>query len=188
MSRRNYTSEIIDNFLTFVVFSGSLALTIVAPNALVALEKPLLRFLNRQSKTEAKRIARYLKQQKIVNVTPNDDDSFRVTLTEGGKKRAYRAYFEKLNVTDEKWDKKWRVLIFDIPEKHKTTRDYIRFHLRRIGFKPLQKSVFAYPYQVDEFIAVMYELFPNVKPYFSYMTVSEIDQHNALVKQFKHLI
>lgn len=40
-------------------------------------------------------------------------------------------------------DGKIRILVFDIPEKEKRRRDYFRRHLRLLGFKPFQKSVWV---------------------------------------------
>lgn len=189
MGMYNQTSKVIDSFLAASAVGGTLALTILAPNAAIALEKPLKRYLdNRASNQEAKRIARYLKQQRLVHVKPNEDGSFTVTFTEKGRSRAQKAYFERLTLPSQKWDQKWRIFMFDIPEKYKTTRDYISHHLKRIGFKQLQKSVFVFPFPVDEFVAVLNDLFPEVAKHVSYMTVSEIDNHNKLVKQFKNLL
>jgi len=45
-----------------------------------------------------------------------------------------------------KWDKKWRIVIFDIPEKKKTAREYLRLFLKNNGFKLLQNSNWICPY------------------------------------------
>lgn len=45
-----------------------------------------------------------------------------------------------------KWDGRWRILIFDIPEKIRWKRDLLRKELRDFWFYPLQKSVWVYPY------------------------------------------
>lgn len=55
----------------------------------------------------------------------------------------------------EKWDGKWRVLIFDIPEKRKELREKVRNTLRAIGFKWLQDSVWVYPFDCEDFIALL---------------------------------
>jgi len=46
----------------------------------------------------------------------------------------------------KKWDKKWRLVVFDIPEKNKKERFAFSEKLKTLGFYPLQKSVFIYPY------------------------------------------
>lgn len=54
-----------------------------------------------------------------------------------------------------KWDGKWRVLIFDIPERQRELRDKIRNTLRTIGFKRLQHSVWVYPFDCEDFITLL---------------------------------
>lgn len=44
-------------------------------------------------------------------------------------------------VKDEKWDGKWRIVIFDIPETNKRIRQALRETLKVLEFWPLQKSV-----------------------------------------------
>lgn len=45
-----------------------------------------------------------------------------------------------------KWDKKWRIVIFDIPEPKKLAREHLRFFLKELGFKMLQNSNWICPY------------------------------------------
>lgn len=42
---------------------------------------------------------------------------------------------------NDKWDGKWRVVVFDIPEQKRIVRNLFRRHLKKWGFKQLQKSV-----------------------------------------------
>ncbi|MBI2019711.1 hypothetical protein HYS95_03550 [Candidatus Daviesbacteria bacterium] len=41
------------------------------------------------------------------------------------------------------WDKKWRIVVFDIPEQKRLIRNLLRRNLKKWGFKPLQKSVWV---------------------------------------------
>lgn len=52
----------------------------------------------------------------------------------------------KIKQENEKWDKKWRIVIFDIPEKKKELRNYLRNILMRLGFEKCQNSVWISPY------------------------------------------
>lgn len=47
---------------------------------------------------------------------------------------------------DTKWDGRWKIVIFDIPEKQKSKRNIFRGFLKRKGFVKLQNSVFVSPY------------------------------------------
>ena len=62
-------------------------------------------------------------------------------LTQKGKHLAN--YIMKIKkVAVEKWDGKYRVVIFDIPEEKSAVRDWLRRELYLLKYKKLQKSVF----------------------------------------------
>lgn len=108
-------------------------------------------------------------------------------LTEKGEKRAFFAYInnEALNFQPKKrrWDGKWRFILFDIPETKKRQREYLRFILRTIGFKEHQKSVWAYPHKIPDFLnELLWE--EKIKPFTRFITAEEIDYENDLRKKF----
>jgi hypothetical protein len=51
-----------------------------------------------------------------------------------------------------RWDKKWRIVIFDVREKRRACRDAIREALREFGFKHLHDSVWIFPYPCDDIV------------------------------------
>ena len=55
--------------------------------------------------------------------------------------------------TGGKWDQKWRLVIFDIPEKMHKERVKFRKKIKSLGFEMIQKSVFIFPYSCEEEIA-----------------------------------
>ncbi len=55
----------------------------------------------------------------------------------------------------KKWDGKWRVIIFDIKETRRETRDKFRRTLVQIGFLKLQHSVWVYPYSCEDLITLL---------------------------------
>lgn len=56
------------------------------------------------------------------------------------------------------WDGKWRIVMFDISEKYKKTRDIVRSKLQELGFYPYQESVFIYPYACEKEIKYIREV------------------------------
>ncbi len=48
------------------------------------------------------------------------------------------------------WDKKWRLVIYDIAEERKFLRVRLKESLSNIGFIPIQKSVWAYPFPCED--------------------------------------
>lgn len=62
-------------------------------------------------------------------------------LTKSGEKVIKFAISRKQAVS-AKWDKKYRLVIFDIPENKNNARDWLRGELYLLEYKKLQKSVF----------------------------------------------
>lgn len=82
-----------------------------------------------------------------------------------------------------KWDGKWRVLIFDIPERQRYKRDDLRYKLCDLGLKQLQESVWITPYPLpDEFTDFLTNL--RVRPYLYSLTVDAINREDELKKFF----
>ena len=71
--------------------------------------------------------------------TPKDGKNILLKLTAKGRQEVV---LKKL-LEDDSWDGKWRIVIFDIPEKHRHLRDTFRIQLRQFQFTPWQKSVWA---------------------------------------------
>ncbi len=68
-------------------------------------------------------------------------------LTSKGKKKLSRR-FSLSNLQKKKWDKKWRIVIFDIAEVNKRIRDKLRQKLKELNFGMLQQSVWITPYDM----------------------------------------
>ena len=82
-----------------------------------------------------------------------------------------------------KWDKKWRGIIFDIPEKYKAKRDYVRNILSEVGFRRLQNSVWVYPYDCEEVMSLM-KVNLGIGQYLLYMIVDQIEDDRHLRMDF----
>lgn len=68
-------------------------------------------------------------------------------LTSSGQKSFERLY-PIYRLSGQPWDRKWRVVIFDIEEKEKRARNALRQKLISLGFGELQKSVYITPLDV----------------------------------------
>lgn len=55
----------------------------------------------------------------------------------------------------KKWDKRWRMVIYDIKEKRRGTRILLQRTLRAFGFYPLQASVWVYPYDCEALLILL---------------------------------
>src|SRR3989344_4076427 len=66
--------------------------------------------------------------------------------TSAGVKWYKNSHFKYFRNKSKKWDGKWRIIIFDIPQELHRERNILRRRLRSMGFYMLQKSVFIFPY------------------------------------------
>ncbi|MDD5147468.1 MAG: hypothetical protein PHV63_02925 [Candidatus Daviesbacteria bacterium] len=68
------------------------------------------------------------------------DEKLAYRITDKGKEKAVLA---SLKFDDNKWDGKWRLVIFDVPEKRRRARDLLRSKLKQWGFVYFQQSVWG---------------------------------------------
>ena len=54
-----------------------------------------------------------------------------------------------------RWDRRYRLVIFDIAEAKRTIRIRLREMMRAAGFLRLQDSVWVYPYDCEDFVALL---------------------------------
>ncbi|MEK7609235.1 MAG: hypothetical protein AAB476_02040, partial [Patescibacteria group bacterium] len=67
-----------------------------------------------------------LYRSKLIRERENPDGSSTMVLTESGKKKVITFNIDTMEIKKPKtWDKKWRLVIFDIPEKKSTARDVL---------------------------------------------------------------
>ena len=82
-----------------------------------------------------------------------------------------------------KWDGQWRIVIFDIPETRKALREKLRITLNDIGFERLQDSVWVYPYDCEDLIALLKADFQIGKDIL-YIIAARIENDGRLRKNF----
>lgn len=138
--------------------------------------------INRQ---ELYRAIRRLYESKLIDYIKHEDGSVEIVLNRGGRKVALRYKLDEMTVPAPKqWDRKWRVVLFDIPEKQKPLRDTLRARLRQLGLLELQKSVFVHPYECRNEIDFVIELY-NARRHVRYIEAIHVDNEPHLKKRFR---
>ena len=141
------------------------------------------RKINQQTFT---RSIRRLSVEKLLEEKKLPDGSFKLILTAKGKREAkiLSLIGNSINFKKPKrWDGKWRLVLFDIPEKNRLFRDILREHLRNLKFLKLQHSVFVSPYPFEKPIQELVSLY-SASPYVRIVTATNIDNEPALRKHF----
>lgn len=165
--------------LKAVAFAGVLSVALLAPNALQVLKQ--FGFVARARQTE---IIKRARERLIARGLLRFAKKGYLELTAKGESEI--ALLERTNYQlpkPRRWDKKWRILIFDIPEKRRWLRDRVRATLIAIGFKRLQYSVFIYPYDCEDVVALLKADFKIGKDLL-YMIVDELENDRHLCERF----
>ncbi len=146
--------------------------------------KTLSREWKKLDRKKLKQAIRELYRSKAIEIKENPDKSYTLILTNKGKVRALTYHFQDMKIKKEKWDGKWRIVIFDIPEKLRNGRDTLRQKLKNLGFYELQKSVFIFPYKCEDEIEFIIEFF-NLRKYVRFGILETVDNELHLKKIFK---
>lgn len=163
---------------------GILSIALLAPNALQALKPLGLDKKLKNFKNDTNRSLSGLLSSGLVVFIEKDGKKY-LKLTEKGKLKLMRLeqYNFKLN-KPPKWDKKWRIVIFDIPQFRKAQREKLRFTLKQIGFIKLQHSVWVYPYDCEDLITLL-KLDFKIGREILYIIADKIENDKFLKKYFE---
>lgn len=132
-----------------------------------------------------KKAIKRLYQSKMIDMKYNKKkDAVTIILTDKGKKKALTYELDKMEIKKpKKWDGKWRIVLFDIPETHKKERDAFRYRLKQLGFFEYQKSVFVHPYDCKNEIDYIIE-FWFIRKYVRFIVADSLDNELHLKKHF----
>lgn len=131
---------------------------------------------------EFKNMVYHLRRQKWVSVVKRDGERF-IKLTKAGEIEALLAKARLPQARAARWDGKWRLVIFDIPEAASPRRDLLRRLLKKDGFLKLQSSVFISPSPLNR-EAIEYLKETGLIGYIRILKVEEMDSDLDLRKKF----
>lgn len=126
-----------------------------------------------------------LHQSNFIGYQERSNGTVSIILTEEGKKGARQMNLETVNIQRPfKWDRIWRVVTFDIPEDQRLARKALSRRLRNLGFYPIQKSVFVFPFECKKEIDFLTDFF-DVSDHVRYIQAQKIDIEVALRRHFQ---
>lgn len=141
--------------LAAVGIAGIIAVVMIAPNIFQAFPRIMgkKRYqLAFQARTAVSRLVvrgfvRFVEKggKKFIEIT---DEGARALAIEQEKTRLMAAH-------KKRWDKRYRIVMFDISQKRKPDRERVRMFIRECGFLRLQDSVWVFPYDCEELITLL---------------------------------
>lgn len=161
---------------------GLVSLASAAPNALQIIRLFKKHDRRYRSPYYVNRTIGKLYKKGWIEFQKSDRGTF-VRLTEKGKRELVRYQLKEKSAYQKRWDGKWRVVIFDVKERKRGTRDAIRNALKTFGFLKLQESVWAYPYHCEELIALL-KADCHIGREVLYLVVETIENDGWLRKHF----
>lgn len=175
--KERWNKNIQKAILGTVAVAGVLAVAALAPNALQALgmlgrgKRAKERVSNSRKRLVQNGLLEY-SERGLLKLTPKGE----------AKLRQLELHDFKLKKPN-RWDKKWRLLIFDIREERKPTREKVRRTLVCIGFLHLQDSAWIYPYDCEDLITLLKSDF-KIGRELLYIIADKIENDGWLKKYF----
>lgn len=127
---------------------------------------------------------RRLKKEGCITITEKNNQIY-IRLTDKGEKRAGIYQINSLKIKQPKgWDKKWRLVLFDIEELKRQKREAFRGLLKNLGLRPLQQSVWLYPYECRDEIDLLRDFFGLRHNELRYIVTNTIGEDSEWRKEF----
>jgi len=128
------------------------------------------------------------KEKKLIRVVTKNGNDF-LEITDLGRKELLRYDIDELQIRKSKlWDGKWRIVIFDIPERFRNGRIALSRKLKELGFYSLQKSVFVFPYECENEIDFIREFFDVKKFVILLYSLTLGDYYDLILKRHFDLL
>jgi DNA-binding transcriptional regulator PaaX len=159
--------------LKLIGATGFDGINVTAPNATQGLQQLLNKSSNKG--VDYKRVLAELKRQRLVQIT-KDGGQLRFVVTPAGVYRLQNLMLDEIVIDiPKKWDKRWRVVSFDIPLTHSKDRIAFTQKLRNYNFVMLKKSTWIHPARCFEQIEQLASHY-NIMRYCTLLEVRRIDE------------
>jgi len=180
--RKHYSKgELAKEILRGLALGGFIVTCFVCPN--FAQVAKMFEADGWDNKRRLKQSLHGLKKKKLITFDKKDG-SMIIEITEEGRKKILKYDYDEIEIREpKKWDRLWRIVIFDIPEVHKQARNALNLKLQELGFYALQKSVFLHSYDCKDEIDFIGEYF-NVREHIKYFVIREIENEEYLKDWF----
>lgn len=148
--------------------------------------KIILKERRRLTRTQIRRSLEHLEKREILDLKKVDNEVL-VNVKEKGRVLVLTYSIKSLldlKREEKKWNGKWYLVFFDVPEIQRNKRDYLRNFLKKIGFYCYQKSVYVFPFKCEEEIKLIKKIVEGAK-YMKYVVAEKIEDEEALKAFFK---
>lgn len=136
------------------------------------------------NKRDLGKIIKRLKKQEMISFKEEKGQT-KIEITEKGERRLLEYDFENLDIKKKKTDGKWRLVIFDIPEDKRNSRDVFRRKLLQLDFIRMQDSVFASAYPCKNEIDFLCH-YLGISDFVTLVSLNKIERGEQLIWKKYH--
>lgn len=177
-------SNIVKDILSWLMLAGSIYIAASSPYFIRSFLRNVKKF-RKYPKRKIANIFYRLKNQGLIEIQ-RKGKQFYINLTKEGRKKVGRFQIDALKIKKpKKWDKKWRLVIFDIAQLKKFLREVFRGKLKELGFYQLQKSVWIHAFDCEAEIELLREFFGLTEDELKLIVAEKIGNDEKLKKIFK---
>jgi len=174
-------NTICQDILKAALIAGGITLILTSPTGTRRLLKEIPKELKKYKRKQLWRALYYLRSKNRIQIIKENNSGIEIEITKVGKKHLRKIDFDNLSlIKPNVWDKKWRMVIFDIPEKKKKAREALRQKLKDLNMVKLQDSIWVTPYPCEDEIAFIKSIF-NLSDHWLDIIVSD----NAGVQEYR---
>lgn len=177
-------SEIVKDIFYWLMVTGMISIAATSPYFI----KNLLNQHRKWKKYPKKKIFDTfynLKRQGFIKIQRHNHQIY-ISLTDEGKNKANWLQIDSLKINEpNKWDRKWRIVIFDIAQLKKIYREAFREKLKELGFYQLQKSNWIHPFDCRPEIELLKDFFGFTENELRLIVTADIGNDSKLKKIFK---
>ncbi|OGE76777.1 MAG: hypothetical protein A3C85_03465 [Candidatus Doudnabacteria bacterium RIFCSPHIGHO2_02_FULL_48_21] len=167
--------------LAVAMTAGVVALSAIAPNAFVALDKIFgKKQYGSRKNTVVKRQNQltksfyYMRRQGYINIEKRGG-LLMVYPTKKGQERLREINFKNLSVKKPKhWNGNWWMVVADIPKQFRIAANTFQKKLKQMEFYPLQRTVWIHPFDPREEIESVATHY-HINPFVTLMEIKQLD-------------
>ncbi|OGD56503.1 hypothetical protein A2V71_02360 [Candidatus Berkelbacteria bacterium RBG_13_40_8] len=163
--------------IKYIGFGALVLIALTSPSP--KLPKAILKIIQEKGPGYLSKMLKKLENKNVIYLGGE-----KVRLTKRGRELFKLINLQNMEILKpKKWDKIWRLVSYDIPDISKKKRDWFRETLENLDFEKIQESLYVYPHECKEEIAVIARNL-GVTSEVLYMTTDHLPSQEKMVNKF----
>ncbi len=190
MTKNRLSRQLVDDITKYLVAGGKIITRKDRPDLRPCLSTPTKHALPSGTRLLPlfRQVIRYMSGQSLITIQVLPKKQIRIRLASAGIKRSQKIALRDMQVPHpRKWDGKWRLVFFDIPENNRSNRNRLTGKLKLLGFYQLGRSLWVYPFACNIEIEYLKRAY-GVGKYVSLAEITKIDRSKTLTRHFGKLL